>query len=314
MELVRRCGNFSAACFFFWLVFAVLAAVPLWEQVSSAKARSQVVLLGSGTPNADPDRSGPCVAIVVNGTPYLVDFGPGVVRRAAAAHRKGVTALDVKNLRTAFVTHLHSDHTAGLPDLILTPWVLERDQPLRVYGPPGIKSMTEHLLKAYAEDIRIRLDGLEPANSEGYKLQAFEVEPGWIYQDGNVRVKAFPVRHGSWPYAYGYRFETSDRVIVVSGDTAPSPSVAENCNGCDVLVHEVYSLAGFRTRPPEWQKYHSSFHTSTEELAEIARQARPKLLVLYHQLLWSRPRQELLSEIRQRYQGKVVFGNDLEIY
>lgn len=306
--------KFFGSLFFLWLVFAVLAAVPLWEQVSSAKARSQVVLLGSGTPNADPDRSGPCVAIVVNGTPYLVDFGPGVVRRAAAAHRKGVTALDVKNLRTAFVTHLHSDHTAGLPDLILTPWVLERDQPLRVYGPPGIKSMTEHLLKAYAEDIRIRLDGLEPANSEGYKLQAFEVEPGWIYQDGNVRVKAFPVRHGSWPYAYGYRFETSDRVIVVSGDTAPSPSVAENCNGCDVLVHEVYSLAGFRTRPPEWQKYHSSFHTSTEERAEIARQARPKLLVLYHQLLWSRPRQELLSEIRQRYQGKVVFGNDLEIY
>jgi len=93
------------------------------QQITGDNKKTQIVLLGTGTPNADPDRFGPSVAIVVNNTPYLVDFGPGVVRRAAAAFKKGVTGLAVRNLNRAFVTHLHSDHTAGLPDLILTPWV-----------------------------------------------------------------------------------------------------------------------------------------------------------------------------------------------
>jgi ribonuclease BN (tRNA processing enzyme) len=130
------------------------------------KQGTQIVLLGTGTPNADPDRSGPSVAIVVNETPYIVDFGPGVVRRAAAAFRNGVKALEVSNLKIAFLTHLHTDHTVGYPDLIFTPWVLGRDRPLEVYGPPGIKSMTEYILKAYEKDIDVRIHGLEPANTE----------------------------------------------------------------------------------------------------------------------------------------------------
>jgi ribonuclease BN (tRNA processing enzyme) len=90
--------------------------------------------------------------------------------------------------------------------------------------------------------------------------------------------------------------------------------VAENCNGCDVLVHEVYSTAGFAKRPSEWQKYHSSFHTSSRELAEIATKARPGLLVLYHQLLWGTSEEDLLSEIQQAYKGRVVSGRDLDVY
>ena len=105
---------------------------------------TQVVLLGTGAPIADPERSGPSLALVVAGKAYLVDFGPGVVRRAAAAHANGIDALQVTNLETAFLTHLHSDHTAGFPDLILTPWVLGRKKPLQVYGPPGLSQMTDH--------------------------------------------------------------------------------------------------------------------------------------------------------------------------
>src|SRR6185295_18934251 len=111
---------------------------------TEVKSRTQIVLLGTGTPNADPDRSGPATAIIVDETPYSVDFGPGVVRRAAAAYRMGVKALAMPKLTRAFVTHLHSDHTAGYPDLILTPWALERVQPLEVYGPTGLKAMTKH--------------------------------------------------------------------------------------------------------------------------------------------------------------------------
>jgi len=281
---------------------------------SSVKPKTQIVLLGTGTPNADPDRSGPAVAIVVDETPYLVDFGPGVVRRAAAANRMGVKGLAMPKLTRAFVTHLHTDHTAGYPDLIFTPWVLEREQPLEVYGPKGLKAMTDHILKAYREDIQIRLNGLEPANETGYKVRVNEIKPGLIYSDQNVKVTAFLVNHGSWPQAFGYRFDTPDRSIVISGDTAPSESVIKNCNGCDVLIHEVYSQAGFATRPPVWQKYHSSFHTSTRELADIATKAKPGLLILYHQLFWGTSDEQLVNEVRQFYKGRVVSGSDLAIF
>src|SRR5688572_10104769 len=119
-------------------------------------SKTRIVLLGTGTPSPDPDRSGPATAIVVNGTPYLIDFGPGVVRRLAAASRKNLPELSVVNVRVAFLTHLHSDHTAGYPDLILTPWAVGRTHALEVYGPKGLKDMTRFILKAYEEDIRIR--------------------------------------------------------------------------------------------------------------------------------------------------------------
>ena len=275
---------------------------------------TKVVLLGTGTPNADPDRSGPAVAIVVNGQPYLVDAGPGVVRRAAAAEREGVPALAVKNLRIVFITHLHSDHTLGLPDLMLSPWTLERTEPLEVYGPKGIKAMTSHLLEAYSEDINIRLNGGEPSNKTGYHVNAHEIDAGVVYQDSNVKVTAFRVLHGRWPESLGYRFDARDRVIVVSGDTRKTDAIVEQCRQCDVLVHEVYSTAGFARRPPEWQAYHSLYHTSSEELADIARRARPKLLILYHQLYWGTSDPDLLSEVTSRYGGRVVSGKDLDVF
>jgi ribonuclease BN (tRNA processing enzyme) len=303
------------------VIFA-FAGLARWTSLplEPAKAHSfpqpgtKVVLLGTGTPNADPDRSGPAIAIVVNNAPYLVDCGPGVVRRTAAAARSGIKGLEPRNLKTAFITHLHSDHTAGLADLILTPWTLERSEPLEVYGPRGIKAMTRHLLEAYREDIDIRLNGGEPSNTTGYKVNAHEIESGVIYRDTNVTVKAFRVTHGSWKHAFGYRFETPDRTIVVSGDCRPSQSIVDNCQGCDVLIHEVYSTAGFAKRTPEWQKYHSRYHTSSRELAEIAAKARPGLLILYHQLFWGTSEEDLLSEVRQSYKDRVVSGHDLDVY
>ena len=295
------------------LLWAISSST-LCHQRAAAQSRTQIVILGTGTPNADPDRSGPSVAIVVNDTPYIVDFGPGVVRRAAAAHQKGVKGLAMPKLTRAFVTHLHSDHTVGYPDLIFTPWVLERETPLEVYGPRGLKAMTDHILKAYQEDIHIRLDGLEPANETGYRVNAHEIKPGVVYKDQNVTVKAFLVNHGSWKQAFGYRFETPDRSIVISGDCAPSESVIENCNGCDVLIHEVYSESGFKTRSPVWQKYHSTFHTSSRQLGQIATKAKPGLLILYHQLYWGRSDEELVNEVRQFYEGKVVSGSDLAVF
>ena len=271
-------------------------------------ADTKLILLGTGTPNADPDRFGPSVAVVVNDTPYIVDFGPGVVRRASAAKIKP------ENLKIAFASHLHSDHTAGLPDLILTPAVLDRHAPLVLYGPTGIKSMAEHILKAYEQDIDIRTKGLESGDAKAYIVDAREIKPGVIYKDENVTVKAFAVRHGQWKEAYGFRFETKDKTIVISGDCGPDQAIVEACNGCDILLHEVYSVAGFKKRTSMWQKYHSNFHTSTVELGEIANKAKPKLLVLYHQLVWSSNEQDLMRELRDVYKGPVAYGGDLSIY
>lgn len=293
---------------------ALLVGAPLAPQEPSPSG-AFVVVLGTGTPNADPDRSGPSVAVVVNGSAYLVDAGPGIVRRAAAAERAGVAALAPKRLERVFITHLHSDHTLGLPDLMLSPWTLERTVPLAVYGPRGIARMTEHLQAAYTEDIRNRIDGAEPANTTGWAVEAHEVDTGVVYRDSNVVVRAFAVPHGDWRYSLGYRFDGGGRSIVVSGDTRASDAVVRACNGCDVLVHEVFSAERFKLREPEWQRYHAAAHTSTTELATLAARATPKLLVLYHQLYWGTDDDGLLREIRAAgYQGPVVSAKDLGRY
>ena len=278
--------------------------------------QASVVMLGTGTPNPDPERSGPAVAVVVNGSAYLVDAGPGLVRRAAsAAQRYDLDALRARNLGIVFLTHLHSDHTAGLPDLIHTGWVAERERPLQVYGPPGTRDMAKHLTKAWQEDIEVRTEGDQPHTRDGWKVEAHEIRPGVVYQDSNVVVRAFAVPHSNWKHAFGYRFETKDRVIVVSGDTRPSDAVVEACHGCDLLIHEVYSAERHATRSPEWQRYHAESHTSTRELAALAGRAKPRLLVLYHQLYWGATDDDLLREIRAAgYSGTVISGRDLERY
>ena len=293
---------------------------------SGSTRKTQIVLLGTGTPSPDPERSGPCTAIVVNGTPYLVDFGTGLVRRAAAARKKSVEGLDAINLKIGFVTHLHADHTLGFPDIVLTPWIMGRKEPLEVYGPQGTRDMEEHILKAYAADIKIRTEGLQRANKTGYKVNVHEINPGIIYRDQNVTVTAFAVHHGEWPQAYGYRFDTPDRTIVISGDTAPDEAVSDHCHGCDVLIHEVYTQASFGLVPKEWQQYRLAYHTSSKQLAAIASKAKPGLLILCHrsnagcdqvgteECRKAGSEEQLMKEIRQAYTGKVVAGHDLEVY
>ncbi|MEI6246860.1 MAG: MBL fold metallo-hydrolase [Acidobacteriota bacterium] len=300
-------------------LLVLLVSVPLLAQahaqVPVKASRTQVVLLGTGTPNDDPNRWGPAVAIVVDDEVYLVDAGEGVVRRAAAARANGVTALKVTSLSRVFLTHLHSDHTLGLPDLMFAPWVLERKVPLDVYGPKGTADMAAHLEAAWQDDIAVRLYGLEPQHTRNYRAIVHELKSGIIYSDARVTVQAIPVTHGSWPEAFAYRFQTPDKRIVISGDTVASDAVAAACDGCDVLVHEVYSAETFKTRPAEWQRYHKAFHTSTTELAAVATKAHPGVLVLYHQLFWGASDDDLLREIRAGgYGGRVVSGKDLDVY
>jgi ribonuclease BN (tRNA processing enzyme) len=172
--------------------------------------------------------------------------------------------------------------------------------------------MAEHLTKAYQRDITVRTEGDQPHTRDGWRVAATDIAPGVVYRDSNVTVTAIPVPHTNWDQAFGYRFETRDGVFVISGDTRPAETLVAACNGCDVLVHEAYSPVRLAARPPEWQKYHTGSHTSTRELAALATRARPKLLVLYHQLYWGASDEELLAEVRSGYSGTVVSARDLD--
>jgi ribonuclease Z len=278
---------------------------------------TKVVMLGTGTPFADPARSGPSTAIVVNDMAYIVDFGPGVIRRASAMSARfggSINGLQPKNITRAFLTHLHSDHSTGYPDLIFTPWTLDRNEPLEVYGPEGIEEMTENIIEAYAEDIRYRVYGLEPTNNQGWRVNAHVVKEGLVYQDDNVKVEAFRVKHGSWPNAFGYRFTTPDRVIVISGDAAPDENIEKYSRDADILVHEVYAVEGLKKRTPFWQRYHSNNHTSAHEVGELATRVKPGLLVLSHILFFGSSEEQILSEVKEKYKGEVVLANDLDVF
>ena len=300
--------------------------------------RTKVVLLGTGQPVPDPDRSGPATAIVVDENAYLVDFGPGVMRRAkGAVLDRRIAALEPANLKVAFATHLHSDHTVGYPDLIFTGWTSGRRVPLEVYGPTGLKSMTDHILQAWRIDIETRTnaDGLQRGIPEGWKVNAHDIKPGVIYKDSKVTVTAFPTKHAM--ESYGYRFDTPDRSIVISGDTNPTEETIKACNGCDVLIHEARAQEFF-DRLPEGsgsRSFVSKFHTTSEQLAALAARAKPGLLVIYHssiswrglhpapsgnQLLLISTGQAdstpdvLQQEMGSRYSGHFVIGRDLDVY
>ncbi len=298
------------------MIAASLSVALLAMAATSALAQTKVVVLGTGTPNPDPERSGPSVAIVAGNRAYLVDAGPGLVRRAAQAARDlQIGALEATHLGVVFVTHLHSDHTVGLPDLVHTGWVAGRREPLRVFGPPGIEAMAHHLTEAWREDVAVRTDGTQPSTPDGWRITAKTVSPGVVYRDSNVVVSAVAVPHTTWKSTFGYRFETKDRVIVVSGDTRGTDALAAACNRCDVLVHEVYSANRFAKLPPEWRRYHAGSHVSTAQLAKLAAKAKPKLLLLYHQLYWGATDDDLLAEVRRAgYRGSVLSAKDLGVY
>lgn len=328
-------NNLRTVFRFLLILMAVTAAAQQSTQLPTRHTpRTKVVLLGTGTPVPDPDHSGPATAVVVGDSAYLVDFGPGVMRRAeAAVLERGITALEPGNLKVAFVTHLHSDHTAGYSDLIFTGWTSGRNVPLEVYGPAGLNSMTEHILKAYSIDIETRTnaEGNQRALAEGWKVNSHEIKAGMVYKDANVTVTAFPTKHAM--ESYGYRFDTPDRSIVISGDTSPSEETIKSCNGCDVLIHDAQTLDLYTKMPERLHTFVSKYHTTTAQLAALAAEAKPKLLIVYHTIAFrpgisppkflssmtptaaSRSTEEILEqEIGTRYAGHFVIGRDLDVY
>ena len=269
-------------------VAAVLAAGP-------AIAETQVVILGTGTPVPDAERSGPGVAVVHDGTSYVFDAGGGMVQRAIQASEElGIEALYPTEIGHVFLTHLHSDHTLDYPELAATYW-WRRDDKLKAYGPTGLQAMTEAYYDLLAIDIDLRTRGVQPVeNPDFYQVDVTEIGPegGVVLEEGGVTVEAFPVDHGAIDPAFGYKVTTPDKTVVISGDTTYNETLIEKAKGVDVLIHEVISEEGWSKLPEAWRAYHASVHTRTGQLAEIARQTRPGVLVLTHILHYSAPDRE----------------------
>lgn len=286
---------------------AAVGAPP--RALPTAPESTVVVMLGTGTPRPLPEAMGPATAVVVGNRVFLVDAGEGVERRLAAA------GLPTDGVTAAFITHLHSDHVLGLADLIFTSWVVGRSRPFPLYGPHGLGQMVEHLYSAFQEGIQIRTEGVEHESRDGYRVTVHEIAPGVVYDSGGVRVTAFLVNHGEWREAYGYRFDTPGRSIVLSGDTRPSEELVRMATGVDLLIHEVQPSDS--TRAPrgrnatDWARYVAQYHTTALQLGVLAAQAGPRLLVVYH---YGRQvgADQLLADIRRSFSGPVVFAVDLQ--
>ena len=231
--------------------------------------------------------------------------------------RLKAAGLPISGPEALFITHLHSDHTLGYADLILTSWVMRRRAPFPVYGPRGLRRMTKHLMAAYSEDIHIRENGLEHEVAGGYRVEVHEIRRGIVYEKDGVRVTAIAVQHGAWQDAFAYRIDTADRSIVISGDTRPSEELVKAAQGVDILIHEVYSAARLKPedRPggKDWPRYCREYHTSDVELGTLASRIRPRLLILAHIIRMGASDEELLSGVRAGgYKERVVIGKDLE--
>jgi ribonuclease BN (tRNA processing enzyme) len=304
------------------LAFALIA--PVWlgpntllgQRVFPGTTRdtsliTRLIVLGSGTPVPDPERAGPAYAITYGTRVFLFDAGAGVMRRVAAA------GLPIDGMTAVFLTHLHSDHTLGLPDVIHTTWVMGRAAPMPIIGPPGTQAMVDHIQAAWAEDIVVRTEGTERGRRGGHRVTVREVTSGVVYDSAGIRIRVIPVPHGGWAVAFAFRIDTPDRSIVLGGDTAPSSALEEATKGVDLLVHEVY--ASRRVAPEKrpggelWPQYLREFHTSDEELGAIAARATPRQLILSHVLRMGGTMDEVVAGIRRGgFQGMVVVAKDLD--
>ena len=293
----------------------VWTLLPLCLAPALAGAQTRVVVLGTGTPVPAAERAGPGIAVVHDGRAYLFDVGGGVVQRALEGSRRyGIPGLSPERIDRVFLTHLHSDHTADLAELAAKIW-WRRSGRIAVRGPTGVRAMVEAMEAMLAADIRYRTGGIQPlARPDGYRVIPTEIEAGRVLDEDGIVIEAFEVAHGAARPAFGYRVTTPDRTIVISGDTSYSDAVIEMARGADILFHEVISEAGLRALAPSWQAYHSSVHTTSSELARVARQARPGLLVLYHVLHYGARIESALEEVRAAYDGDVVLADDLDVF
>jgi ribonuclease Z len=281
---------------------ALVSGVARAQQPGSSAIK--VTLLGTGDPVPLPDRFGPSILVQAGGRTLLFDAGRGATIRL---QQLGVPWSDV---RTIFLTHLHSDHVGGFPDLMLTSWLLGREVPLRVWGPDGTKAMVSHLVDAFTFDISIReTDDLRPA--EGAIVEATDIKQGIVYDEGGVKVMAFNVDHGPVKPAFGYRIDYGGHAVVLSGDTRPSDNLVRFAQGADLLIHEVAYMDPKMLQGSKRLQRIMAHHSSPSEAGQIFSRVKPKLVVYSHFTMRGMTMDGVVAETRRTYTGPLEIGQDL---
>ncbi len=285
----------------------LLIIVAIASNIAAAPApKFEAILIGTGFPRPDPDHAGSSTVIVAGDEWFVFDAGRGATMRIAA------TDLKYDHMAAVFLTHLHSDHTAGLPDLFNTSWQFGREsRPLELYGPAGIEKLARAMGEFFEYDIHIRRDIAEKHPGEGAMIRTHGVREGVVFQDANVRISAFAVDHGEVSPAFGYRVDCGGRSIVISGDTRPTPNLVKFAKGADVLILEAYLPEHFLSvDKPDVAKRLMSYHTSAEEAGEMATAAGVKTLVLTH-LIPGNAEGTFLERASRTFKGKLIVGHDL---
>jgi ribonuclease Z len=265
-------------------------------------------LLGTASgPRAFVDKAGISTLVEAGGERFLFDVGRGFMQRLVQA------GFPMNAVSKLFITHLHSDHVIGLPDLMLTPWSAapERKVPLEVWGPDGTRDMVRHLEEAFTFDIRMRRDVDESFSPAGIRMVAHDIQPGKVYEKNGVTVTAFLVSHGLVKPSYGYRVDYAGRSVALSGDTSPSDNLVAVCKGVDVLIHEAIDRDVLRRLVPDKQRMESivARHTTPEQAASIFSRVSPRLAVFSH----SPGTTAIVEQTRRSYPGRVEMGEDLMV-
>ena len=275
----------------------------------------RVTLLGTGVPIPSPDRFGPCTLVEAGDQKFLIDAGRG------ATIRLYQLKLPIGRIDVQLLTHYHSDHTSGVPDVWLTGWLEShfgtRKTPYRVIGPTGARELIENLERAYALDIKIRVaDEKLPLSGIATDVTEFDRD-GVVFEKNGVKVIAFEVDHGAViKPCYGYRVEYGGRVAVFSSDTRYNQNVIKYGAGADLLVHEVASARPELMREAYIQRI-IAHHTTPREAGSVFAQTRPKLAAYTHIVLLGSERippptiDDIVAETRQTYGGPLVAGEDL---
>jgi len=283
----------------FHLIVLVLS-LRMLDNISAATNSDgiKVTLLGTGTPFPNAERFGSAILVEGAGTKLLFDCGRGVVIRLTQA---GVSPKEIDAL---FLTHLHSDHVVGIPDLWLSGWLLGRSKPLPIWGPQGTSSMAKHLAQAFGFDIHIRQAAPDPLPAEGVEIDAKEIEQGEIFNDGLARVSAFLVDHGAVKPAFGYRVDSAGHSVVISGDTKFCQTLVDFARGADCLIHAAWSAGWKNPAPPSMRSI-----ASAEDAGRVFAIVKPKLGVIYHY----KTEEGLSDAVRKEYNGPFVIAKDLMV-
>ena len=267
----------------------------------------KVTLLGTGNPRPRIDRFGPSILVEAGKETLLFDCGRGATIRLSQA------SVPFSSVTALFLTHLHSDHVVGLPDLWLTGWIMGRHVPLQVWGPTGTVDMLKGLEQAYAFDVHMRRDVDEQLPAQGAVLMGKDIGEGVVYESNGVKVTAFLVDHGPVKPALGFRVDYQGHAVVLSGDTRPSDNLIKFSRGTDVLVHEVFDPEAYRevgnSLTPEQRKRVREHHSTPEEAGTVFTKVAPKLAVYSHIVPPDVP--DVIPHTRKTYSGPLEVGEDL---